>query len=693
MKNMKKSQLFTLMPALALMSLAGLTACSSSNDAVEGKPDSEKEVVDNQGNVGVRPEFVISFPRSVVSGTRMQDGVTQAAGTPVQFRGMDNIRLIPFNSVPTGSSSKLSAIMTLTSIQALKKEGVLNYKVYADQYVPVGTKNFLFYGKAIDNTAETTITTMEDKFKYGVLKVTGLTDDQFANPNSINFKLEQINSSTEEQAGNSIGRNVIQLMTGLANTTSTAAAPHNAWSTSTNVVLSRLYKNYIGATVSSSASVAAMLSKIYEGLDRIAATDPARPLANAIKTKIEGACTAAPVVGSPASLKSDYAGYPANIGLPDGAARVRWDAANATFVDMAANYNQGLKVKSTDYVYPAALWYYVSTPLKASNVVQSTNYDAETSWANVINNVYSGADDEVVSSTLSVALTEPVQYAVGRIETKMTMGTGTFYDGNGNEVAIGSGFELKGLLIGGQNSVGYDFSSKGSESQTIYDRNMATTIMVKPGETSAANQTLALQTKKDQVIFAALELVNHGEQFAGFDGVIPAGGTFYLTTKLDPKTATNYSETLNKIVMKDHVTKLTVNIKNGNTFADRGINGNPPDGIPDKYVKDENGVPTGVDADGDGKVDPYDIDGDGINDTFITDPDKGGPGWDTNGDGIVDVPVLPDPATGQYPDTPNVPGGLGNATNGIPDLTSPGVELGTSVNLQWQEGLILNPEI
>ena len=185
---MKKSQLFTLMPALALMSLAGLTACSSSNDAVEGKPDSEKEVVDNQGNVGVRPEFVISFPRSVVSGTRMQDGVTQAAGTPEQFRGMDNIRLIPFSGVPTGTSSKLSAIMTLTSIQALKKEGVLNYKVYADQYVPVGTKNFLFYGKAIDNTAETTITTMEDKFKYGVLKVTGLTDDQFTNPNSISFK-------------------------------------------------------------------------------------------------------------------------------------------------------------------------------------------------------------------------------------------------------------------------------------------------------------------------------------------------------------------------------------------------------------------------------------------------------------------------------------------------------------------------
>ena len=126
--------------------------------------------------------------------------------------------------------------------------------------------------------------------------------------------------------------------------------------------------------------------------------------------------------------------------------------------------------------------------------------------------------------------------------------------------------------------------------------------------------------------------------------------------------------------MKDHKTKLTVNIKKGSQTPDR--NG---DGVPDVYIFDPTtGLPTGVDADGDGVADPYDIDNDGTPDTFITDPAHGGPGWDTEG---------------KYPQSPTVPDGLGNATNGVPDLSSPGIELGTSVNLEWEEGLELTPSI
>jgi hypothetical protein len=112
-------------------------------------------------------------------------------------------------------------------------------------------------------------------------------------------------------------------------------------------------------------------------------------------------------------------------------------------------------------------------------------------------------------------------------------------------------------------------------------------------------------------------------------------------------------------------------------------------------VKDDEGKPIGIDTDGDGQPDdvPYDINDDGTPDTFIKDPTKGGPGWDTNGDGIVDIPVLPDPNTGEYPDSPDNPEGLGDATNGIPDLSSPSIELGTSVDLEWQQGLILTPSI
>ena len=514
----------------------------------------------------------------------------------------------------------------------------------------------------------------------------------------MNFSLEQINTSLEQQQDNAVGRAIIQLMSQLANVTVNGDAPENAWSTTTHPVLAALYKNFIGTTVYSSNALALILDKIYFGLDHVESTDPARPLANEIRRLIEKACVSGyePVANTPVELTSDYSGYPANIGLPDGAARCRWNATGLQanmFVDMTANYTLGFKVKPTDYCYPAALWYHVSTPIRTSAKKESGNYSDQTSWDNVINTVYSETNDEVLTGTQSVALVEPVQYAVGRLDTKIQMESGgTIYDGDGQAVDFGDGYTLKGLLLGGQNSVNYAFESTGNENFCIYDRVMsASNLTFKPGApTTTPNYTLALETKTNQKIFAALELVNNGQAFKGADGTIPAGGIFYMTVSLDPTTAGNYdANNLNKIIMKDHKTKLTVNIKKGSQTPDR--NG---DGVPDVYIFDPTtGLPTGVDADGDGVADPYDIDNDGTPDTFITDPAHGGPGWDTDGDGEVDIPVLPNPLTGKYPQSPTVPDGLGNATNGVPDLSSPGIELGTSVNLEWEEGLELTPSI
>ena len=689
---------------LVMMSIAGLslsamfTACSSGHDV----EDTTNVVYNEEGKAGVMPEFVISLPRNVVGGTRMEGGIVQNLENADQFRGIDHIRLIPFSGVPGSASTKLADIISLSSINALEKPGSVNYKVYADQFVPVGTKNFLFYGKAVDRYVDQPLTSMNDKFKYGVLKYDGLTESEFSTASSVNFSLEQINTSTEQQQDNAVGRAIIQLMSQLANVTVSGSAPENAWSTTTHSVLAALYKNFIGTTVYSSNCLALMLDKIYFGLDHVESTDPAHPLANKIRSMIQDACVSGyePIANTPVQLKSDYSGYPANIGLPDGAARCRWNATGLQanmFVDMTANYTLGFKVKPTDYCYPAALWYHVSTPIRTSAKKESGNYSDQTSWDNVINTIYDETNNEVLTGTQSVALVEPVQYAVGRLDTKIQMESGgTIYDGDGQAVDFGDGYTLKGLLLGGQNSVNYAFESTGNENFCIYDRVMsASNLTFKPGTpTTTPNHTLALETKTNQKIFAALELVNNGQAFKGADGTIPAGGIFYMTVSLDPTTAGNYDPNkLNKIIMKDHKTKLTVNIKKGSTFADRGINGNPPDGVPDKYVMDGNGVPTGVDADGDGVADPYDIDGDGTDDTFITDPSHGGPGWDTDGDGEVDLPVLPNPLTGKYPQSPTVPDGLGNATNGVPDLSSPGIELGTSVNLEWEEGLELTPSI
>lgn len=684
---MKKLQSIASMVAIAVTGLTGFSSCSSGDDGLD-------IVYDDNGQAGVKSEFVISIPRTVVGSTRMGNDVTQNEGSVSQFRGIDNIRLIPFGDEPTGSSAKLSDIMRLSYVSALNKPGVINYKVYSDQFVPVGTKHFLFYGKAIDNSPESTVSSMSDKFNYGVLHAKGLTDSEFSTPRDILFSLEQINTSSDAQAGNRVGQNIVQLLNSLATTTvSDVAAPNNSWSTTNSVIMASLYKNFISITTGSSSTLAIILSKLYFSMDQVQVADPAHALAAAIKKKILDACTDTPINGEPVTLNANYAGYPGNIGLPDGAVRLRWNGSGQqsnSFVDVTANYGKNFKQRITDYVYPAALWYYVSTPLKASSSQKSDQYDTAGNWSGVIDGVYAGADNVVQAGTQSVALCKPAEYGVGRIETTIEMGSGTFYDGNGEVVDIGSGYTLKGILIGGQSSVGYDFTPKGSENMTIYDRVMSsTTIVATPSYITSANQTLALETESDQVVYAALELINGGDDFQGLDGVIPAGGTFYLAVMLDPTTAINYAPgTLDKIVKQDHVTKLKVTIKNGSTTADR--NG---DGIPDVYVKDPDGKPIGVDVNGDGVSDPYDIDGDGTTDTFITDPAHGGPGWDTDGDGEVDLPVTPDPETGNYPNTPNVPDGLGGATNGIPDLTSPGIELGTSVNLEWKAGLILNPNI
>ena len=201
---MKKIQSIALMMAIALTGTEGFTACSS-EDIID-----ENVVYDSNGNAGVKSEFVISIPRSVVRTTRMSGAITQNAGTEGQFRGIDNISLIPFSvTPPTGSSEKNTDIIKLGYIASngLGKAGYINYKVYTNEFVPVGTKHFLFYGKAIDNEAEVAITSMDDKFKYGVIKPTGLTDETFINPNSVSFSLEQIvSNTTDPQAGDAAGQ-------------------------------------------------------------------------------------------------------------------------------------------------------------------------------------------------------------------------------------------------------------------------------------------------------------------------------------------------------------------------------------------------------------------------------------------------------------------------------------------------------
>ena len=611
---MKKMKTFAFAAAVLLTGILGFTACSSNEDVLN-----PNVIIDEDGNASVKPEFVISIPRTVIN-TRMTSDVTQASGTVAQFRGMDNIQLVPFTAQPEASTQKSSSVIKLSSISSLRMPGQINYKVYADQQVPVGTSNFLFYAKAVDNAAEEAITTVDDKFHFGVLKTAGLGDD-FTTPGAVEMGLERINEATDAIAKNATGQAILALLNSVANTT--------GWETATNETLKDLYKAFITLKTCASAQVAVVLSDLYFSAAHVDMDDPDYNVSLAIRAAIEAG--GKPVSKKPMELKDQYKDFPAVIGLPDGAARIAWNDNSKVFEDATAAYNDDFKNNLTQYAYPAALWYYSDTPIKASDEIESPEYDAEANWSSVIDNVYAKAGAVVTETTQSVALSKQAQYGVGRLELTIKLGEEgktKYYDSWGEEVDLTKGFTLTGLLIGGQNSVGYDFTTKGNENLTIYDRDVPQGITALPATaTATANHTLALETKADQVVNIALELVNNGPAFHGKDGgIIPAGGKFYIAARLDPKAAINYKAgELDKIFIQDHVTKLTVTIKNGKS-------------------KDDPDFP--------GKPDPEDPDPDA--------PDPDGPGG-------------------------------GDPT--VPDLTSDSVELGTSVDLEWQEGLILTPEI
>lgn len=82
---MRNSKHFALGAATLLLSTAGFTACSS-EDTFTGGYSGES----------VKTQFAISIPAAGKVNNRMGQDIVQGSG---QFRGMTNIRLVPFDQV------------------------------------------------------------------------------------------------------------------------------------------------------------------------------------------------------------------------------------------------------------------------------------------------------------------------------------------------------------------------------------------------------------------------------------------------------------------------------------------------------------------------------------------------------------------------------------------------------------------
>lgn len=510
---MKKFFVFGMIGAMAL----SFNACTS-DDEVANENIDQKEV---------KTRFALSLTNSVK--TRMDADLAQV---DQQFRGMKDIQLFPFSTAISATTTIQNNPIALAQFDEFFAENV-NAKVYTDVTIPVGTSDFLFYGRIVNNGGQGQL---KASYEENTLKSGSTVAD------AINFSLVPIVETPSFEGGQAIidGLNDVY-----------AKIPADA---SWNVVRTAFQSLKAGSW----ASVAAFMEDLYAA---VKAGDPA-------ETVITGAIVDAGFVTADGKAVEKEDGFPRALNIPDGAVQVAFNDGNFAYVDGSVD---GMSVPTMDvYTKPAELFYTVNS----KGVIDEATTHADNfkkqeyeEWAQVIEGEYRGNVAPVTLQTKSVVLRDQVQYAVGRLDATVKVSAETVKDSGAegkeaNFVTVpAGGYTITGILIGGQKQVTWDFTPvEDADEFTIYDANVEGAAVV--GTASEPMYTLALETKADQVVNIAVEFVNTGNDFYGINHqVIPAGTKFYLVAQLDPKKASNYaSGTLDKVFFQDHATKLDLTI-------------------------------------------------------------------------------------------------------------------------------------
>lgn len=560
---MKKLSSFFLMGTVALAGLGVMSSCSSD--------DLGNDSTTNPGETkAVKTQFALNIPRAN-GGTRMSGDNAQANKN---FLGMEDIRMYSFKGEPT-ASSKSTATFTLAGIASGISE-TASSKIYSDVSVPVGTTHFLFYAHAPQGTTDA------KKFELGVLNLTNPETDATAT-NDISATL-----ATVKKNDTASPKALLGILNGVAGV--------EGWATATDgTELNKLYTKYTSAKAGSANSIRLTLQSLYNNLGGIVtgANVAHQTIAKAIRTKIAESFTATTATDGYVTLAykatGDVSKYPNNINLPDGAVQLSFDATNK-FTYAATSSLTGIEnLDASKVCFPASIYYFQSSNLAATAKeletnqwpTTTTNWTAATApWLKDASNLADGWTASVQPTTRSIAMRQNINYGVANLATTVKCGAASLPDNDkftvtdpsefpGTVAVPTEGFTVTGLLIGGQpTKVGFDFQPASDDAfdYTIYDNNL-TNIVAKNGAASTPNYTIVLPNDKGRGVAdqskvnVAIELTNNsGVAFRGADGIIPAGGKFYLVGQLDPKSKTVTGVTNPAVFMSDYKTTLNLNI-------------------------------------------------------------------------------------------------------------------------------------
>lgn len=480
----------------------------------------------------LEPNLILSIGKAKTM-TRQGLDVIQDEGQ--EFRGLQSLTVIPFTT--NGNAVTVDDTPQILGTTGSETERVTNKNYYYwDQCKMMrGTDRVLAWG--LSNQVIRTSPLIEN----GKLTTT-LNGRMYLK--DITFSLKSIRETNDVEQD---AQNLANYMTAIANTP--------GWSTTDDEQLKSLYLNFIhadaqgsGLMAGSAAHVKAYVTELKKQLQTTGGD-----LSNAIIAIIDNETLKS-------CLNNGYPSASKSLGLPDGAAALRWTngafsvRTEATTLD---NINS-----LTRYTYPAELWYFVDSPIRTSdqNVAKST-YQGR-SWDDLITNNYKDGT-RIGGNTQSVLVEQPLQYGVARLQmTLKSITASPLKDAKDAEVHYyqAANLPLTAVIIGAQHTVGFDFKPMGEQSDLdarfIYDPIVGTPAS--NGDHTV--NTLVLQTYDGEKVPVVLEFENLTEEkFTGKDGVVYPNTKFYLIGMLD---ATNEGSGVywNRVFTQDHTTQVTFEV-------------------------------------------------------------------------------------------------------------------------------------
>ena len=511
--------------------LGMMISCSTSDDVSE-------QFIDTTQPEAKQVDLLVSAGKGAL---KTYQAPTQNSSAQ-EFLGMEMMVAIPYHTNGNAVSASDDPLINLVDADEknnlAKKYETENYNTYyVDRcHLMTGTDHMLVYGKAKPVSEE--------------LKINGQLSDLPTvrkKTADIQFSLTSIRESTEPHAD---AKALANYMTKIANTP--------GWSTTSDPTLKSYYLDFIrmgseGAGLMSGAaanikSFVAALKTLLTGSD---------DLSTAIKANIDATDISANT-------------YPQSIGLPDGAAVIRWmkkkDEETGEYTD-----EEEFSVRTTTttldnvnginrYTYPAELMFFTDSPIRTSaeEVSKKVYQDNTLSWSDFLDTYYKGPS-AVNTETKAVAVENPIQYGVAKLNLTLTGMSATLRDAKDEVVSNTSmtTLPLKGVIIGGQHTVGFNMKPQGEQTD-VDGRFIYETNIIEGNKTS----TLVLQSYDGEKVPVILEFENKtGNAFTGKDGTVYSGARFYLIGMIDPADKKEADKDYtNRVFTQDYITTMSMSV-------------------------------------------------------------------------------------------------------------------------------------